>query len=96
MKVHRLTSQGMYNFPGNNTPMVGPAARLQADYEKRATKEPCGHLIVDALLQMDRDTRGPNDVLFDARKYPMIAYHLLGQVVTIVSDPLVAQDIFVS
>ena len=98
-KIKRLSQQGIFSYPGNDTFLVGPALAIGPEYEEKQKEKVLPSVMVYAfnklkLLSGKHSDSKPGDPEFDASKYPMIVYNLVAQVMTYVSDPDVVQDMY--
>lgn len=69
----RLVSQGMFDYPGNDTFLLGSALDTEAEFQKRLAKgELVPHRIIFMLNLLGEKEWTPGTPKFDATKYPMV------------------------
>ena len=86
---------GIPSYPGSDKFLVGPVVELQADYERITKTEIRRLLPIFAFEQLSENKNpGPLDVPFDASKFPIMSFTILGLVINYVSDPKIVQEIF--
>ena len=93
--LQRLCAQGITNYPGNSTFLVGPTLSIEQEYQKRLkNREVIPVRLLFALNLLSEGKREPDEPPYNAQKIPMLAQAVIGKVLTHVADPQVIQDIY--
>ena len=70
----RLVSQGVFDYPGNETFLFGSAMSADAEFQKRLAKgEIMPHRALFGLNLLGEKEWSPGKPKFDASKYPMVS-----------------------
>ena len=87
-------AEGIHNYPGNKGFLVGAAVELETEKQKNVKEGK--QMVSNMIWQLNKIEKDLDPALpvFDASKYPMIAYNIAGQIITFVSDPDVVQDMY--
>ena len=70
----RLVSQGIFDYPGNDTSLFGAAMAADAEFQKRLAKsEIVPHRALFGLNLLGEKDWTPDKPKLDASKYPMVS-----------------------
>ncbi len=95
--VQRLEKQGVYNYPGNDTFLVGPMVNVEDEWVKRVAEgQKLSQRFQFGLELLTEKEQTPDTPKWDSARYPAVAQIMIGKVMSIISDPEAIQEAFVT